>query len=97
MKVWFGALMMAVAVLAQPAAADPRAFGPWAQAQGQGRRAQPPRGPVQHEQREPRREYQMPPQRDERPRGRLTDEERRDLRRDIDQANRDIYRRDRRR
>ena len=97
MKVLLGVVVAAIAVLSQPATADPRGFGPWVQAQWQGKRAQPARGPMQREQREPRREQQMAPERDERPRGRLTDEERRELRRDIDQANREIYRRDRKR
>jgi hypothetical protein len=48
--------------------------------------------------RDMRQDQRMPPQRmaperDERARGRLTDEERQDLRRDIDKASREIYRR----
>jgi len=92
MKAWFGALAMVAAVAAsQPAAAEPRGFGPWLQAQAQ----QPPREPMQRDPRELRRDPRVAPQRDQGQRSRLTDEERRELRRDIDQANRDIYRKQR--
>ena len=89
MKLLFGAWVMVMALLSQPAAAEPRGFGPRLQAQDQRAR---PREPARREQRDMRRDYRAAPDRHER---RLTDEERRELRRDIDQANRDIYRRPR--
>jgi hypothetical protein len=95
MKAWFGVLAM-VAVMAaasQPAAANPRGFGPWLQAQAQ---PQPPER-TQRDPREQRRDPRVAPQRDQSQRSKLTDEERRGLRRDIDQANRDIYRQQRNR
>lgn len=91
MKAWLGVLVAGMAILSQPAVAQSRGFGPWLQAQGQG--AQSP-GPAQ---RDLRRERRMAPERDDRRNNRLTDEERRDLRRDIDQADRDIYRQQRKR
>lgn len=50
-------------------------------------------GPERDQRTGPERGQRMAPERDERARGRLTDEERQDLRRDIDKANREIYRR----
>jgi hypothetical protein len=95
MKAWFGALAMVavMAAVSQPAAAEPRRFGPWVQVQAQ---PQPP-GRTQRDPRELRRDSRMAPQRDQSQRSKLTDEERRGLRRDIDQANRDIYRQQRKR
>ena len=87
MKAIFGALLVGIALLSQPAAAQVARFGPWLQAQGY--RGQP-RGVAPRDQRGERR---VRPEPDQRRQGRLTDDERRDLRRDIDQANRDIYRR----
>lgn len=91
MKALLGALVMVMvmAVLPPPAAAQSRGFGPWLQAQVQG--AQSP-GPVQREQREMRRDPRLTPDRNDPRSNRLTDQERRDLRRDIDQADREIYR-----
>lgn len=86
MKALLGAFVAGMAVLSQPAAAQSHGFGPWPQAQEQ--RSQP-REPMQ---REMRRERRMAPEHGERAHGRLTDEERRELRRDIDQAGREIYR-----
>jgi hypothetical protein len=97
MKAWCGALAM-VAVMAaasQPAVADPRGFGPWLQAQAQPQPQPPER--TQRDPREQRRDPRVAPQRDQSQRSKLTDEERRGLRRDIDQANRDIYRQQRNR
>lgn len=95
MKAWFGALAMVTAMAAgsQPAVAEPGGFGPWLQAQAQ----RQPREPMQRDPRGLRREQRLTPERDQRQRSRLTDEERRELRRDIDQANRDIYRQQRNR
>ncbi len=91
MKALLGVFVVVMAVLSQPAAAQSRGFGPWPQAQGQGAQSREPA------QREMRRERRAPPEREERRNHRLTDEERRDLRRDIDQADREIYRQNRRR
>ncbi len=85
MKMWVAMFGLAVAVLAQPAVAAPWDFRPGLQQQD---RRNPPRQ-VQRE----RREQRAAPQRNERPRERLSDEERRDLRRDIDRAERELYRR----
>jgi Ni/Co efflux regulator RcnB len=52
------------------------------------------RPPQQEYRRAPQQDYrrgERPPERDRRGDGRLTDQERRDLRRDIDRANREIY------
>jgi len=92
MKLLIGAMLAALALAAEPAAA-----GPWhnfgsglfhAQAQRQrqggfqgGFRRQP--------QRDFRRE--APPERGQRGDDRMTEEERRGLRRDLDRANREIY------
>lgn len=90
MKSLLGALAIGIIVAAQPAAARPWSggFAPVSQAQGQ--REQ---GDMRREKRDVRRERRVAPERGERPPGRLTDEERQDLRRDIDKANREIYRR----
>jgi hypothetical protein len=95
MKALLGALAIGIMVAAQPAAARPWSggFAPMLQAQGQ----RDPRD-MRRDKRDMRRDQRMAPQRmaperDERARGRLTDEERQDLRRDIDKANREIYRR----
>ncbi len=87
MKAWLGALVMAVAAWSQPA--QSQGFAPWQQAQGQ--RGQP-NGPMRRDPGDMRREQRFAPERDGQRRNRLTDEERRDLRRDIDQAGREIYR-----
>ena len=88
MNAWFGALAMVAAMTAglQPAAAEPVGFVLRLQGQQQSRE------PVQRDPREQRRDPRVAPQRDQRQPSKLTDEQRRELRRDIDQANRDIYR-----
>ncbi|MFN7086334.1 MAG: hypothetical protein ACK4N4_06880 [Burkholderiales bacterium] len=87
MKAWLGAFVVALAAWSQPVLSQ--GFAPWHQAQGQ--RAQPD-VPSRREAGDMRRERRFAPERDEHRSRRLTDEERRDLRRDIDQANREIYR-----
>lgn len=87
MKAWFSAFVVAMAVWSQPV--QSQGFAPWQQSQGQ--RGQPD-GPMRRDPGDMRRERRLAPERDERRANRLTDEERRDLRRDIDQANREIYR-----
>jgi len=93
MKAWFGALAMlaALAVGPHPANAAPGGFGAWLQAQDQ----RQTRKSMQPAPRDQRRENQQAPQRDQRTDSRLTDKERRELRRDVDQADRDIYRQQR--
>lgn len=92
MKASFGALFVLFLLTAWPAAADHerlRAFGfrPDLQSQ-QERRGPPAKG---NQWRDPRRE--RPPERGQRSPGRLTDDERKDLHRDLDRANRELYRR----
>jgi hypothetical protein len=89
MKILIGTILTVMAAFAQPAAAGPRhglTGGTFAvQAQ-----RQPPGG----SQRQPQRDFRRPeppPERGQRSDGRLTEEERRALRRDIDRANREIY------
>jgi hypothetical protein len=94
MKAFLGALTCALALLALPAAADHERgaayrFRPQFQAQP---------GPPGQFKGDPRRDPRGDRQVDrrgagERPAGRLTDEERRELRRDLDKANRELYRR----
>ncbi len=94
MKILITALVGVLVATAQPAAAQ------WRQQGGrhlemQAQRQAPGRGefqrqPPQRENRPP--EYRQPErQMERRPDGRLTDEERRNLRRDLDRANREIY------
>ena len=107
MKALLGALAIGIMAAAQPVAARPWSGGPVPVLQGQDQRMYP-RGQErrgQRDQRDMRRDPRMGPERDmrrdprrapegdERSRGRLTDEERQDLRQDIDKANREIYRR----
>ena len=106
MKSLIVAILALLAVWAQPAAAQWRHHGSGrldVQAQqrqrpGDFQRQQPPRdfrGPErdfrrpERDYRSPERDYRNP---DRRPDGRLTDEERRNLHRDLDRANREIYR-----
>jgi hypothetical protein len=91
---WIALIAGMVAMSSLPSVAASWGYAP--AVQGQGQRGQP-RGPAQYDQRDTRRERRVAPERDQRPPHRLTDDERRDLRRDIDQADREIYRRDRRR
>lgn len=104
MRALLGALAIGIMAAAQPVAARPWSGDPAPVLQAQDQRMYP-RGQerrgqrdVGRDQRDMRREQRMPPQRmapqrDERAHGRLTDEERQELRRDIDKANREIYRR----
>lgn len=83
-------LLMAVAgALLLPPVADARdrraGYGPLVQAQGQPMRKGP--GPYQ------RGEQYKRGEQDKRQQGRLTQEERRELHRDLNRANREIYRR----
>lgn len=91
MKILIGAILTVMAAFAQPAAA-----GPWHGLTGGMFAVQAQRQPPGGFQRQPQpqrdfRRPEPPPERQQRPDGRLTDEERRDLRRDIDRANREIY------
>ncbi len=89
MKILIGMILALLAVAALPAAAAPwrdfgsGRFGVQAQRQRPG-----------DFQRSPQREFrrgERPPERNNHGAGRLSDDERRDLRRDIDRANREIY------
>lgn len=95
MKALLGALTFALALLGLPAAADhERGAGYGYPPQSQGQQGRP--GPYKGDQwRDPRRERQADRRErgEQRPPGRLTDEERRELHRDLDKANREIYRR----
>jgi hypothetical protein len=89
MKILFGAILAVLATLAQSAFAGPvRDFGGGLiQTQLQQPRQDRP-------QRQPQRDFrrpEQPPERGQRGDGRLTDEERRGLHRDLDRANREIY------
>jgi hypothetical protein len=104
MKILIAAIVGLLVMTAQPAAAQwrhngGRHFEVQGQRQGPGRgdfgrgdygRGEPQRQQPQREYRQP--EYRQPErQMERRPDGRLTDEERRNLRRDLDRANREIY------
>ena len=107
MKILMGAILTVLAAFAQPALAAPGRD--W---RGGAMPAQMPRGqpgqfqrqPGQFQrqpqfERQPNRDFRRPeppPQPPQRQGGRLTDEERRDLNRDLDRANREIYRRQQR-
>jgi hypothetical protein len=82
MKRVFALLVIGLALTVQPVTAAPWDYRPGLQQQD---RRNPPRQ-FQND----RREQRPAPQRDDR-RHRLTDEERRDLRRDLDRANRELY------
>ena len=91
MKILTGVILALAAALSQPAAA-----GPWRNFGGPRFDVQAPRqrpGNVQRQpQPQPQRDYRQPERQPERrPDGRLTDQERRDLHRDLDRANREIY------
>jgi hypothetical protein len=81
---------LAAALLAQPAYSAPWDYRPGLQQQDR-RNAQRPPAPYGPD----RRDQRAAPRRDDR--HRLTDEERRDLRRDLDRANRELYRQKRQR
>jgi hypothetical protein len=91
MKILIGAILAVTAPLAQPAAT-----GPWHGLVGyrfdvQAQRQRP--GGFQR-QPQPQRDFrrpERPPERGQPPDARLTEDERRALRRDIDRANREIY------
>ena len=97
MKTLIGVTLAVLAALAQPALAGPgrdlRGGLMPAQMQraqpGQFQRAQP--GQFQRQPNPDFRRPERPPEQGQRPNGRLTDEERRDLHRDLDRANREIY------
>jgi len=98
MKNFLFAILALLSIAAQPAAAQWRHYGGGHYAV-QGQRQRPggfQRQQPQREFRGPERDYRAP-ERDyrnseRRPDGRLTDEERRNLHRDLDRANREIYR-----
>ena len=83
-------MVMAASTVPLLAEARDRGFNPILQAQGQQTKKGP--GNFQRGGRDFRREKEMRP-RDERQPGRMTEEERRELHRDLDRANREIYRR----
>lgn len=89
MRTWLAMLGLAVVFWAHTAIGAPWDFRPGLQQQD--RRNQAPR------QAKERRDQRAAPQRDDRQRQHLSDEERRDLRRDLDRANRELYRRNRQR
>ena len=89
MRILFGAMLVILFAAAQVSAA-----APWGDLRG-GRfevQAQRQRGDgAQRVPHQDARRGERPEERDARRDGRLTEEERRDLRRDIDRANREIY------
>lgn len=94
MKTLAGTILVMISLASWPAAAGPwRGFGGGMNMQTQQQR---PGGYQRQPQPQRQPQYQPQPQRDyrapDRPRdGRLTDEERRNLHRDLDRANREIY------
>lgn len=89
MKGMLALLMLGMLLLVQwPAEAAPPWSGPGMQ--GDDRRSSPGQG-FQH--RDAQRERRAAPEREHGRRERLTEDERRELRRDVDRANREIYRR----
>ncbi len=95
MKTLLVAVLALLTAALQPAqAAQWRDFGRGGHFQAQAERERPggfqrqqPHREFRRPERQPERDYRQPERRD----GRLTDEERRDLRRDLDRANREIY------
>jgi len=88
MKMLLSVILALSAVASQPAAGGWRMFGEQrGEIQAQNQDTQTRRRPPPREIRAPER----PPPQDGRQGGRLTEEERRALRRDIDRANREIY------
>lgn len=88
-SVLLSAMLVVVAAAAQPAIG-----APWRDAGGVRFDFQAQRQGSDGIQRQPQRDIrrgEQPPARDPRRDGRLTEEERRELRRDIDRANREIY------
>jgi hypothetical protein len=91
MKALILIIVMAVSSLPLFAEARDRSYGPvWPAAQGHPGKKGP--GDFQRGGQDSRREQETRP-RDERQSGRMTEEERRGLHRDLDRANREIYRR----
>ncbi len=92
MKILIGTVLALAVLATQPAAA-----GSWRGAGGGRMDVQMQQRPGGYQrqpqpQRQPQREFQRPERApDRRPDGRLTDEERRDLHRDLDRASREIY------
>ena len=91
MKVLAGTILVLSALTPPPATA-----GSWRGIGGGGMnlqmQQQRPGGFQRQPQRQPQRDFQRQDRApDRRPDGRLTDEERRDLHRDLDRANREIY------
>lgn len=91
MKMLF--LVAAASALLLPAPVDARDWQPGfgARLQAQGQQAKKGPGQFQRGRRDLQRGERQ--ERDERDQGRLTEEERRELHRDLDRANREIYRR----
>ena len=87
-KILIGAMLTLATVTAQPAAA-----GPWRDFAGGRFDVQAQRQRPGGFQRQPQRDFRRSerPQREQRPDGKLTEEERRELHRDLDRANREIY------
>ena len=89
MKILIGAILAVLAMPAQPVFAGPlRDFG------GGLIRTQLQQPRQDRFQRQPQRDFrrpEQPPDRGQSRDGRMTDEERRDLHRDLDRANREIY------
>jgi len=88
MRIVLSAILAVLAAAAQPSAA-----APWGDLRGGRLDVQAQRQQGDGAQRTPQddRRGERPAERGPRPDGRLTEEERRDLRRDIDRANREIY------
>jgi len=92
-KILMTMILALLTVAAQPAAAASwRNFG-GGRFDVQAQRQRP--GGFQRAPQQDFRRGEQPPARDRRGDGRLTDQERRDLRRDIDRANREIYKKQR--
>ena len=89
MKTLLGMIVVGIVLWYQPAVAAPWGFRPHLQ-QGQERRGASRQAPANKGE---RRQQRAAPAGDDRQRHRLSDEERRDLRRDLDRANRELYRR----
>jgi hypothetical protein len=96
MKIFIAAILAVLALAAQPAAARQwRDFGGGAHFDVQGGQRQRPGGfqrqQPQRDFRGPERDFRGPERMPDRRDGRMTDEERRNLHRDLDRANREIY------
>lgn len=83
MKVWLVIVLGWVVLQSGPAVAGPWRDLPYVQGQGQGRPERAERGAQ-------RQRDMPPPERQQRPQ-RLSDDERRELHRDLDKARREIY------